>query len=114
MWTHSKQLRLCLFNKQSPVSLPIDGIVDVWKVEKVRLQQSYNSSKDEAVREIHPEVKSGRKWSAAEELKSAEDELDCDLHCEKIRGPVYEVSGFTTPHFIDLLDNLDSKNEKQS
>lgn len=35
--------RLCIFNKQSPVSLPIDGIVDVWKVEKVRLQQSYNS-----------------------------------------------------------------------
>ena len=38
--------RRCLFSRDSGVALPIDSLLDTWKVEKCRLQQSYNTSTD--------------------------------------------------------------------
>ena len=74
----------CMFNKQSSVSLPIDSLQDTWKIEKCRLQQSYNTSKDQLVQAVKPIVASGRKWTAAEVIKNA----GRDLECEAVRGMV--------------------------
>ena len=40
-------------------------------MEKCRLQQTYNSSKDEVILALQPLVRSGRKWKAGEELVEA-------------------------------------------
>ena len=76
--------RLCLFSKDSGVALPIDSLLDTWKVEKCRLQQSYNTSPDEFVRAICPKVRSGQVWKAEDALTNAER----DLECEAVRGMV--------------------------
>ena len=76
--------RLCLFSKDSGVTLPIDSLLDTWKIEKCRLQQSYNTSPDEFVRAICPKVRSGQVWNAEESLTNAER----DLACEAMRGMV--------------------------
>ena len=69
---------------ESSVSLPIDSLQDTWKVEKCRLQQSYSTSKDKLVQAVQPTVASGRKWKAADEIKAATR----DLECESFRGMV--------------------------
>jgi hypothetical protein len=79
---------LCLFSNDSGVALPIDSILDTWKVEKCRLQQSYNTTPDTFVRSIEPKVRSGRLWSAEDTLRNAQR----DLECEAMRG-------MTQPHF---------------
>ena len=76
--------RLCLFSRDSPVGLPLDSLMDTWKVEKCRLQQSYKYSPDEFVRAVAPKVRSGRVWDASEELEGAER----DLVCESMLGMV--------------------------
>ena len=76
--------KICLFSKDSPVGLPIDSLVDTWKVEKCRLQQSYKYSPDEFIRAVAPKVRSGRAWNAEEVLEGAER----DLVCESMLGMV--------------------------
>lgn len=76
--------RLCLFSRDSPVALPIDSLMDTWKVEKCRLQQSYKYSPDEFVRSVAPKVRSGRVWEAGKVLEGAER----DLMCESMLGMV--------------------------
>ena len=76
--------RICLFSRDSPVALPIDSLVDTWKVEKCRLQQNYKYSPDEFIRSVAPKVRSGRVWNAEEVLENAER----DLVCESMLGMV--------------------------
>ena len=76
--------RVCMFSKESSVPLPIDSLQDAWKIEKCRLQQSYNTSKDNLIRAVHPRVKSGCKWKVDKEL----DDAERDLECEAVRGMV--------------------------
>ena len=76
--------RLCLFNRDSPIALPIDSLEDTWKVEKCRLQQSYKYSPDEFIRSVAPKVRSGRVWNAEKVLEEAER----DLVCESMLGMV--------------------------
>ena len=76
--------RVCFFSRESSVSLPIDSLQDSWKVEKCRLQQSDNTSKDKLIQAVQPTVASGRKWKAVEEIRAAER----DLKCEAVRGMV--------------------------
>jgi len=76
--------RLCLFSKESCVALPIDSLQDTWKVEKCRLQQSYNNSSDKSIQALKPKVVAGRKWKPEEELRAAER----DLECEATRGMI--------------------------
>ena len=80
--------RLCLFSKDSGVALPIDSLLDTWKIEKCRLQQSFNTTPDAFVRSIEPKVRSGTLWSAQTTLSNARR----DLECEAMRG-------MTQPHF---------------
>ena len=70
------------------MALPIDSLLDTWKVEKCRLQQSYNTSTDPFVKSIEPKVRSGRVWTADKALGDAKR----DLECEALRG-------MTQPHF---------------
>ena len=76
--------RLCLFSRDSPAALPIDSLMDTWKVEKCRLQQSYKHSPDEFISAVAPKVRSGRAWEAEKELEAAER----DLVCESMMGMV--------------------------
>ena len=80
--------RLCLFSRESCVTLPIDSLQDTWKVEKCRLQQSYNNSSDKSLHALKPMVAAGRKWKPNDELRAAER----DLECEATRGMIQ-------PHF---------------
>ena len=66
------------------MGLPIDSLVDTWKVVKCRLQQSYKYSPDEFIRAVAPKVRSGRAWNAEEVLEEAER----DLVCESMLGMV--------------------------
>ena len=80
--------RACLFSSDSSVSLPLDSLLDTWKVEKCRLQQSYDTSKDSLIQAVRPAVASGRVWSASDTIIAATR----DLECEAIRGVL-------PPHF---------------
>ena len=51
--------RLCLFNRESCVALPINSLQDTWMVEKCRLQQSYNHSSDKSLKALKPMVAAG-------------------------------------------------------
>ena len=74
----------CLFSHSSSVALPIDSLTDTWKLEKCRLLQSYQTSQDDLIRAVQPQVRSGRAWKADKELHEAER----DLVCEAVRGMV--------------------------
>ena len=101
--------KLCMLSKNSPVAIPLDGLVDVWKVEKVRLQQSLDYARDEVVRRIKPEVRSGRIWSARDELKNAE----ADVRFEAVRGAVYtgKFQGLGYGDYVQPWEKL-SKDDK--
>ena len=102
--------RVCMFSKESSVSLPIDSLQDTWKIEKSRLQQSYNTSKDKLIQAVKPTVASGRKWKAAEAIESAER----DLECEAVRGMVqpYHRAGIGFGEWQKPWDRM-SEREKQ-
>ncbi len=68
--------RRCLFSKDSAAGLPIDSLLDTWKVEKCRLQQSYNTSSDTFVTPIEPKVRSGRAWTTGKALEDAKSDLE--------------------------------------
>ena len=70
--------RLCLFSSDSGVALPIDSLMDTWKVEKCRLQQSYNTTPDVVVKSIQPKVRSEKALIDAKR----------DLECEAVRGMI--------------------------
>ena len=74
----------CLFSHTSSVALPIDSLTDTWKLEKCRLLQSYQTSQDDLIRAVQPQVRSGRAWKADVELHEAER----DLVCEAVRGMI--------------------------
>ena len=80
--------RLCLFSRESSAALPVDSLLDTWKVEKCRLQQSYDTSSDKFIQAVRPVVASGRKWKPEVELKAAVR----DLECEAMRGMVQPQS----------------------
>ena len=74
----------CLFSHSFSVALPIDSLTDTWKLEKCRLLQSYQTSQDDLIRVVQPQVRLGRAWKADIELHEAER----DLVREAVRGMV--------------------------
>ena len=102
--------RLCLFSNDSGVALPIDSLVDIWKIEKCRLQQSYNTTPDTFVKSIEPKVRSGKLWSASVALSNARR----DLECEAMRGMIqpHFRSGIGFGEWIKPWERL-SEREKQ-
>ena len=86
MWV--KLSNICLFSQTSSVALPIGSLSDTWKLEKCRLQQSYQQFFDDMIRAIQPQVRSGRVWRPDKELDCAER----DLVCEEVRGMVQPYS----------------------
>ena len=74
----------CLFSQSSSVALPVSSLTDTWKIEKCRLLQSYQTSKDDLIKAVQPQVRSGRVWKPETELEEARR----DLVCESVRGMV--------------------------
>jgi len=101
---------LCLFSQSSSVALPITSLTDTWKTEKCRLLQSYQTSSDELIRSVRPQVRSGRAWKPAKELEEAER----DLICESMRGMVqpYSKAGIGYGDWKKPWEKMDDR-EKQ-
>ena len=86
-----------------PINIPIsnfcqldvttlDSLLDTWKIEKCRLQQSYNTTPDTFVKSIEPKVRSGTLWTAQATLSNARR----DIECEAMRGMIQ-------PHFRAVI-----------
>ena len=61
-----------LYGKGTPLELPITSIVEEYKAGKVRTVMMLRYSKDQAIREDPPEVRTGSRWVAEEEVDKAE------------------------------------------
>lgn len=57
------------------MQLPLSSVVDEFKAGKVRLRMMLRDSPDQVIREVQPEVKSGRKWTAEQAMTEAEASL---------------------------------------
>ena len=88
-----------LYTNSGLLQLPLTSLVEEFKVGKARLHMMMRDSPDEIVRSVHPEIKSGSKWSAAETTQEAES----SLRTKDIMG-VTQTSraglGSMTPHFF--------------
>ena len=61
-----------LYGKGTPTELPITSIVEEYKAGKVRTVMMLRYSKDQEIREDPPEVRTGKLWSAVQEVDKAE------------------------------------------
>lgn len=67
--------KIGLYTNSGSLQLPLSSLVEEFKVGKVRLQMMMNDSNDEFVREAHPAVKAGTKWSVTKTIEEAESSL---------------------------------------
>ena len=61
--------------KQAKLKLPLKALSEEYKVGKARLHLMFRESQDEAVRNVEPELKTGRKWRVREAVDAAEHSL---------------------------------------
>ena len=64
-----------LYGKGIPLELPITSIVEEYKAGKVRTVMMLRYSKDQCIREDPPEVRTGKRWAAEQEVDEAEAAL---------------------------------------
>ena len=64
-----------LYGKGTPLELPITSIVEEYKASKVRTVMMLRYSKDQRIREDPPQVRTGKRWSAEQEVDRAEAAL---------------------------------------
>ena len=98
--------RLCLFSSDSGVALPIDSLMDTWKVEKCRLQQSYNTTPDVVVKSIQPKVRSEKALIDAKR----------DLECEAVRGMIqpHSRAGIGFGQWTKPWERMSEKEKKEA
>ena len=60
-----------LYRKTGALQLPLTSIVETYKAGKVRTVMMLRNSKDPEIKNNQPEVKTGRKWNAAEATDEA-------------------------------------------
>ena len=65
-----------LYRKSGSLHLPITSIVEVYKTGKVRTVMMLKESRDTAIHDNPPEVKTGKKWRAEEEVEQAISSLE--------------------------------------
>ena len=75
---------IALYSRSSRLRLPLRSIVEEYKISKIRRQWSLNNSKDNRVREVLPQLRSGRKFRAQEEITKSQ----AILAFEEIKGPI--------------------------
>ncbi len=66
---------VALYARCAKLQLPLRSLVEEFQTAKVRLHLMLRDSLDHAVRIAQPSVRTGRKWSAAEAVESAESAL---------------------------------------
>ena len=64
-----------LYGKSNAIRLPFSGLVEEFKVTKTRETLMFRESKDPKVAAAGIEVRTGRRWDAEKELRSAEERL---------------------------------------
>ena len=74
---------LALYSR-SHLRLPLSPIVNEYKIIKIRTQWSLNNSKDNRLLKVMPQLRSGRKFRAQEEIEKSQ----AILAFEEIRGPI--------------------------
>ena len=65
-----------LYRKSGSLHLPITSIVEIYKTEKVRTVMMLKEVRDTAMHDNAPEVKTGKKWKAEEEVEQAISALE--------------------------------------
>ena len=75
---------IALHSRRARLRLPLRSIVEEYKISKIRTLWSLNNSKGNRVREVTPQLGSGRKFRAQEEIEKSQ----AILAFEKIRGPI--------------------------
>ena len=87
---------IALYSRSARLRLPLRSIVEEYKISKIRTQWSLNNSKDNRVREVMPQLRSGRKFRAQEEIEKSQ----AILAFEEIRGPIQvDRHGIGWSHF---------------
>ena len=64
-----------LYSSSSKLQLPLKSVLEEYKVGKVRFQLMLRDSKDQAIRDHYPDLRSGKKWTAMEAIDEAEARL---------------------------------------
>ena len=75
---------IALYSKSALLRLPLSSIAEEYKVGKIRMQLMISNSADPNIREINPQIRSGRKLKAQEEIRKSEE----TLKFEEIRGQI--------------------------
>ena len=75
---------IALYSKSARLRLPLSSIAEEYKVGKIRTQLMISNSADPNIREINPQIRSGRKLKAQEEIRKSEE----TLKFEEIRGQI--------------------------
>ncbi|KAI8516566.1 hypothetical protein Bbelb_051470 [Branchiostoma belcheri] len=66
---------IAIHSNKAKLTIPVRSLVEEYKVAKVRTVVTLRDSKDPVVRDIQPEVRSGRKWTAIAAVEEAEARL---------------------------------------
>lgn len=61
-----------LYSRRAKVKLPLKALSEEFKAAKVRLFMTLRDSSDQVIRDVQPDVKTGRKWSANQAVEEAE------------------------------------------
>ena len=66
---------IALYSSSSKLRLPLSSLVEDFKVSKARLFMMLRDSADQVIHDAPPDIITGKKWSAADEVASATQEL---------------------------------------
>ena len=66
---------VAIHSSRTKLTLPVRSVVEEYKVAKARSFMTLRDSKDPVVKNIQPDVKSGRKWTASAAVEEAESRL---------------------------------------
>ena len=66
---------IAFYGHNTKLQLPLSSLIEEVKVTKARLYMMLRDLEDQVIRDTLPEVKTGMKWSAREEVEAMESHL---------------------------------------
>ena len=85
-----------LYSRSAKVQLPSSSIVDEFKAGRVRFHMMLRDSRDHLIREVQPEVKSDRKWTAERAVDETEASLrPCGVRAVELAWAITHIAGFS-------------------
>ena len=66
---------IAFYGHNTKLQLPLSSLIEEFKVTKARLYMMLRDLEDQVIRDTLPEVKTGMKWSAREEVEAMESQL---------------------------------------